>query len=305
MFCNVDRRAVIGNENISPIYAIPLLLHERGFDDLVVSRLSLECGDCDLEAWRTAVGHMTGSKSRKVRIALCGKYVKLHDAYLSINEALLHAACWNDADLELLYVDAQEVEKYGPEKLLEDVDGILVPGGFGSRGIEGMVQCARFARQNDIPYLGICLGMQVAVIEAARSLAHLEAANSREFDPDGDECVIDLMDEQRNVVSKGGTMRLGAYECRILPGSLLHELYAADLVQERHRHRYEVSPVFRDRMEDSGIVFSGTSVDGRLVEAMENPSCRFFVAVQFHPEFKSRPNRVHPLFDGFVRAALA
>ena len=305
MFCNVDRRAVIGNENISPIYAIPLLLHERGFDDLVVSRLSLECGDCDLEAWRTAVGRMTGSKSRKVRIALCGKYVKLHDAYLSINEALLHAACWNDADLELLYVDAQEVEKYGPEKLLEDVDGILVPGGFGSRGIEGMVQCARFARQNDIPYLGICLGMQVAVIEAARSLAHLEAANSREFDPDGDECVIDLMDEQRNVVSKGGTMRLGAYECRILPGSLLHELYAADLVQERHRHRYEVSPVFRDRMEDSGIVFSGTSVDGRLVEAMENPSCRFFVAVQFHPEFKSRPNRVHPLFDGFVRAALA
>ena len=167
-----------------------------------------------------------------------------------------------------------------------------------------MIQCARFARENDVPYLGICLGMQIAVIEAARSLAGLKNANSREFDPEGDECVIDLMDEQRNIVAKGGTMRLGAYPCAIQRGTLLHSLYGQDTVQERHRHRYEVSPAFQDQIADSGIVFSGTSPDGKLVEAMENPSCRFFVAVQSHPEFKSRPNRVHPLFDGFIKAAL-
>ena len=304
MFCNVDRRAVIGNENISPIYALPLLLHERGFDDYVVSRLSLECGECDLKAWREAVGRMMREKSRKVRIAICGKYVKLHDAYLSINEALYHAACRNDAELELLFIDTEEVERKGPEPFLHDVDGILVPGGFGSRGIEGMIMCARYARENDIPYLGICLGMQIAVIEASRSLAGLVNADSREFDPDGAECVIDLMDEQRNVTGKGGTMRLGSYPCVIQEGTLLHDLYGEDCVQERHRHRYEVSPVFRDRIAENGIVFSGMSPDGKLVEAMENPSCRFFVAVQSHPEFKSRPNRVHPLFDGFVRAAL-
>lgn len=304
MFCNVSRRAVIGNENVSPIYALPLLLHERGFDDFAVSRLSLDCGPCDLEGWTAAVERMERPKDRKVRIAICGKYVKLPDAYLSINEALYHAASWNDADLELVFVDTEEVEKTGPEQLLKDVDGILVPGGFGSRGIEGMIQCARYARENDVPYLGICLGMQIAVIEAARSLAGLLNANSREFDPDGDECVIDLMDEQRNIVAKGGTMRLGAYPCAIQKGTLLYRLYGQDIVQERHRHRYEVSPAFQGRIADSGIVFSGTSPDGKLVEAMENPSCRFFVAVQSHPEFKSRPNRVHPLFDGFIKAAL-
>ena len=304
MFCNVERRAVIGNENISPIYALPLLLHERGFDDYVVSRLSLECGECDLSSWHTAVDRMLCEKKHKVRIAICGKYVKLHDAYLSINEALYHAASWNDAELELSFIDTEEVEKEGAGKFLENVDGILVPGGFGARGIEGMIQCARYAREHDIPYLGICLGMQIAVIEAARSLAGLKEANSREFDPEGKECVIDLMDEQRNIVAKGGTMRLGAYPCEIRKGTLLHDLYGKDLVQERHRHRYEVSPIFRDMIADSGIVFSGMSPDGKLVEAIENPSCRYFVAVQSHPEFKSRPNRVHPLFDGFIKAAL-
>ena len=304
MFCNVERRAVIGNENISPIYALPLLLHERGLDDYAVSRLSLECGSCELDAWRSAVERMSGEKKRRVRIAICGKYVKLHDAYLSINEALFHAASWNEAGLELLFIDSEEVEKVGPEALLGDVDGILVPGGFGSRGVEGMIQCARYARENDIPYLGICLGMQIAVIEAARSLSGMRCASSREFDPDGTECVIDLMDEQRRITAKGGTMRLGAYPCRIAQGTLLHRLYGRDAVDERHRHRYEVSPAFRTRIAESGIVFSGMSPDGMLVEAMENPSCSFFLGVQFHPEFKSRPNRVHPLFDGFVKAAL-
>ncbi len=304
MFCNVERRAVIGNENVSPIYALPLLLHERGFDDYVVSRLSLECGECDLTLWKEAVGKMLCEKKRKVRIAVCGKYVKLHDAYLSINEALYHAASHNDAALDILFVDTEEIEREGAEKLLKDVDGILVPGGFGHRGVEGMILAARYARENDVPYLGICLGMQVAVIEAARSLAGLEEADSREFDPDGMECVIDLMDEQRNVVAKGGTMRLGAYPCSIKKGTLLYRLYGQSIVTERHRHRYEVSPLFRGAIEESGIVFSGTSPDGKLVEAMENPQCRFFVAVQSHPEFKSRPNRVHPLFDGFVKACL-
>ena len=304
MFCNVERRAVIANENVSPIYALPLLLHDRGFDDYVVSRLSLECSDCDLAEWRAAVWRMTQPKKRTVRIAICGKYVKLRDAYLSINEALYHAASWNDASLELSFIDTEEVEKSGAEHFLKDADGILVPGGFGSRGIEGMILCARYARENNIPYFGICLGMQVAVIEAARSLAGLSHANSREFDPDGSECVIDLMDEQRNISAKGGTMRLGSYPCAVKKGTLLHEIYGRELVQERHRHRYEVSPAFRDRIAESGITFSGTSPDGKLVEAMENPACRFFVAVQSHPEFKSRPNRVHPLFDAFMKACI-
>ena len=304
MFCNVERRAVIANENVSPIYALPLLLHERGFDDYVVSRLSLECADCDLVEWNAAVERMTQVKKRTVRIAVCGKYVKLRDAYLSINEALYHAASWNDAALELSFIDTEEVEKSGAEHFLKDADGILVPGGFGSRGIEGMIQCARYARENNIPYFGICLGMQVAVIEAARSLAGLSHANSREFDPEGSECVIDLMDEQRNISAKGGTMRLGSYPCAVKKGTQLYEIYGQDLVQERHRHRYEVSPVFRDRIAESGITFSGTSPDSKLVEAMENPACRFFVAVQSHPEFKSRPNRVHPLFDAFMKACI-
>ena len=304
-FCNVDSNAVIGNENISPIYALPLLLHERGFDEYVVSRLFLKSKECDLSAWTSAVGMMMGKKERKVRIAICGKYVKLHDAYLSINEALYHAASKNNAELELDFVDSEDLERDGAAKHLCSVDGILVPGGFGARGIEGMILAARYARENDVPYLGICLGMQIAVIEASRSLSGLERANSREFDAECDECVIDLMDEQRNITAKGGTMRLGSYPCSIEKGTLLHDLYNCDLVDERHRHRYEVSPVFKERIEKGGIVFSGMSPDGKLVEAMENPSCRFFVAVQSHPEFKSRPNRVHPLFDGFIKAALA
>ena len=303
--CNTPRRAVIANENVSPLYEIPILLHERGLDDYVVSRLGLEATACDLSSWESALALMKGEKKGKVRIAICGKYVRLHDAYLSINEALRHAAGHNSLSLELDFVDCEEVERKGPEELLGDADGILVPGGFGSRGIEGMVMAARYARQKGKPYFGICLGMQIAVIEAARDLACLERASSREFDPDGDECVIDLMDEQRNVVTMGGTMRLGSYPCCIADGTRLKEIYGCQQVNERHRHRYEVSPVFRRKLEEAGIVFSGTSPDGKLVEAMEIPSSSssFFIAVQFHPEFKSRPTKVHPLFDAFVRAA--
>lgn len=302
LFCNTERRAVIGNENISPIYRIPLVLHERGFDDYVASRLALPDAGPDLGDWSCCVERMLASR-KSVRIAICGKYVRLHDAYLSINEALLHAGFANSLKVEIVFVDSEEVEKDGPDRLLSSADGILVPGGFGERGVEGMIAAARYARENDIPYFGICLGMQVAVMEAARNLAGLKDACSREFNPEGDECVIDLMDEQKDITQKGGTMRLGSYPCLIKENSMLEEVYGESLIHERHRHRYEVSNVFRDRIGNAGIVFSGTSPDGKLVEAMENPSCRFFVAVQFHPEFKSRPNRVHPLFSRFVREA--
>lgn len=305
LFCSVEKRAVIGNENVSPLYEIPLLLHERGFDDYVVSRLNLDKSrECNLDSWKKAVEKMKKPTDKRVTIAICGKYVKLHDAYLSINEALIHAAGNNECHLDLRFVDTEDVEKHGCDKVLGDVDGILIPGGFGERGIEGMILCAKYAREHDIPYFGICLGMQIAVIEAARNLAGLEGANSREFDPDGKYCVIDLMEDQKKIDAKGGTMRLGSYPCNIKKGSLLEKIYGTDHIDERHRHRYEVSNEFKDRVEKAGILFSGTSPDGTLVEAMENPASRFFVAVQFHPEFKSRPNRVHPLFDSFVRAAL-
>lgn len=303
LFCNVERKAVICNENISPIYRVPLVLHERGFDDYVSFRLGLPLNGPDLSEWKSSVEKMLDAY-RHVKIAICGKYVRLRDAYLSINEALLHAGYANSSVVDLVFVDSEELQKNGAYSLLCDADGILVPGGFGERGIEGMIAAAEYARENDIPYLGICLGMQVAVMEAARNMAGIPGACSREFYPESDVCVIDLMEDQKDVTQKGGTMRLGAYPCKIKKGSLLSKIYSEDLVYERHRHRYEVSNTFRQRIEEAKIVFSGTSPDGRLVEAMENPACSFFVAVQFHPEFKSRPNRVHPLFDHFIKAAL-
>lgn len=304
LFCNVPSEAVIGNEDLPSLYSVPLVLHERGFDDYVVSRLALECHDADLGQWREAALRLASPGRRPVRIALCGKYVRLHDAYLSINEALGHAAGANDARLELVFIDSSAVEEEGAEASLSDIDGLLVPGGFGSRGIEGMVQAVSYARQEGIPFFGICLGMQVAVIETARHLAGLVKANSREFEPDGDECVIDLMEDQAAVTEKGGTMRLGSWPCLVKEDSLLWKAYGQSLVSERHRHRYEVSPAFRGRLEEAGVVFSGTSPDGHLVEAMELPGHPFFLAVQSHPEFKSRPNKVHPLFDAFMKAAL-
>lgn len=305
LFCNVPPEAVIGNEDLPSLYSVPLVLHERGFDDYVVSRLALECHDADLGQWREAALRLAAPGRHHVKIALCGKYVRLHDAYLSINEALGHAAGANDIQLELVFIDSSVVEEEGAGPSLAGVDGLLVPGGFGSRGIEGMIQAVTYARQEGIPFFGICLGMQVAVIEAARNLAGLAKANSREFDPEGEECVIDLMEDQADVTEKGGTMRLGSWPCLVKEDSLLWKAYGQSMVSERHRHRYEVSPVFRERLEKAGLVFSGTSPDGHLVEAMELPGHPFFLAVQSHPEFKSRPNKVHPIFDAFMKAALA
>ncbi len=302
-FCNTEREAVIENQSLGSLYEVPLMLHERGLDGYVLRRLGLSSGPIDLSGWKEMVEKQRKAEGR-VEIAVCGKYTQLHDAYLSIIEALNHAGIENGVKVAIRWVDSELVEKDGPEVHLEKADGILVPGGFGERGIEGMIMACRYARQNDIPYLGICLGMQIAVIEAARNMAGLEGANSREFSQDNPFAVIDLMEDQKSLDEKGGTMRLGAYPCHVKSGTLLYRIYGESNISERHRHRYEVSNEFRKVLEDSGVVFSGLSPSGTLVEAMENPANRFFLGVQFHPEFKSRPNRCHPVFAFFVASAI-
>ena len=241
----------------------------------------------------------------EVTIAMVGKYVELHDAYLSVVEALHHGGYACGRQVKIRWVDAEALGTANVDAALAGVQGVLVPGGFGARGVEGMVLAAQYARVHGVPYLGICLGMQVAVMEAARSLAGIEGAGSREFTPENPHCVIDLMPDQQGNLPKGGTMRLGAYPCRLAPGSLLARIYGEEEILERHRHRYEVCNEYRAALEAAGVRLSGLSPDGRLVEAMEYPAHPFFVGVQYHPEFKSRPNRAHPLFRAFVAAAAA
>ncbi len=303
-FCNVEPDCVIENRTLDSLYQAPLMLHDAKLDSLVCRRISLHAAEPELGEWR-ALCERIGHLGRTVRIALVGKYVELHDAYLSVVEALAHAGYANDAVVKIEWVDS---ERLTPETLaarLGGADGIILPGGFGVRGIEGMVLAARYARERGIPYFGICLGMQIAVIEAARSLCGLADAHSREFVPDGASCVIDLMPDQQGNLPKGGTMRLGAYPCHIRPGTLLHRIYGQDCVCERHRHRYEVNNEYRAALQKAGVCFAGLSPDGRLVESMELPAHPFYVGVQYHPEFKSRPNRAHPLFCAFVAAAAA
>ena len=303
-FCNVEPDCVIENRTLPSLYHVSLMLHQAGLDQLVCRRLGLTTQEPDLTEWQGLCQRIT-DVNRTVTIAMVGKYVGLHDAYLSVVEALRHGGFENGAAVNIRWIDAETLTPQTIAQSLEGVDGILVPGGFGSRGIEGMVLAAQYAYEHRLPYLGICLGMQVAVIAAARAFGGLPRANSREFDPQGDQCVIDLMPDQQGNLPKGGTMRLGAYPCRLQPGSRMREIYAgATEIQERHRHRYEVSNLFRPQLEQAGVLFSGTSPDGRLVEAMELPEHPFFVAVQYHPEFKSRPNRAHPLFRELVSACL-
>lgn len=303
-FCNVEPDCVIENRTLDSLYHVPLMLHDAGLDDLVCRRFGLETQEGDLSEWKQMCQRIV-SLEKQVTIALVGKYVELHDAYLSVVEALRHGGYENNAAVTIRWVDSEALTEENIDQALAGVDGILVPGGFGSRGIEGMVLAARYAREKRMPYLGICLGMQVAVIEAARNLAGLTGANSREFTPEGEHCVIDLMPDQQGNLPKGGTMRLGAYPCRLAEGSRMASIYDnAPLIHERHRHRYEVSNPYRPQLEASGVLFSGTSPDGHLVEAMEYPDHPFFVAVQFHPEFKSRPNHAHPLFRELIRASL-
>ena len=302
LFCNVKRECVIENKTVPVLYEAPLMLHQEGLDEVAVKILGLPDRPIDLSEWSEMIDRIHSS-NRKVTIAMVGKYMELHDAYLSVMEALKHASWQEGATVNIKWVDSETVTEDSEEEIFSDVDGILVPGGFGYRGVEGKIEAVRWARVNNIPFLGICLGMQVAVIEFARNVIGLKEANSSEFLPEGKESVIDIMPDQRGV-RKGGTMRLGAYPCKTKESSLLRKLYGEEMISERHRHRYEFNNDFRTLFEKFGMVLSGTSPDDKLVEAVEIPSHPFFIAVQFHPEFKSRPQRPHPCFSGLIKASL-
>lgn len=306
LFCDVQPEAVIPNVDSDTIYAVPLLLEQEGLDTLVLERLRLDPGQRDLAEWRAMVERLRNPE-RDVRVALVGKYTSLPDAYLSAIEALTHAGADYRTKVKIVWVSAEEVEQEGTH-MLEGVDAVLVPGGFGPRGVEGKIAAIRWARENKVPYLGLCLGLQLAVIETARHLSHLdnrERANSTEFDPDTPHPVVDLTPGQDENGNKGGTMCLGSRECTAVPGSIVAEAYGTTVFFERHRHRYETNIDYKEALEQAGIVFSAMSPDGQHVEAIERRDHPFFVACQFHPEWKSRPNRPHPLFKAFIEAALA
>lgn len=303
LFCNVKKDCVIENMTMPILYQAPIMLEKSKLSEIVCRELSLEPGICDMTHWEEMLQRIE-NRSKTVKIAMVGKYVKLHDAYLSVAEALRHGGFENDAHVEIDWIEAEDVTTDSVESLLDDADGILVPGGFGDRGIEGKIIAAKYARENDVPYLGICLGMQTAVIEFARNVLGLADANSGEFDENGAHKVIDLMADQHGNIPKGGTMRLGAYPCKITEGTLMKNAYGKPEIRERHRHRYEFNNEYREAMEKAGMTIAGTSPDGRLVEAVEIKANRFFVAVQYHPEFKSRPNCAHPLFREFIKASV-
>ncbi|HET7559959.1 MAG TPA: CTP synthase [Limnochordia bacterium] len=305
LFCDIDARAVIPNLDVKTIYEVPLRFHEEGLDGLVVERLGLGAGPNDLDEWRRMVERIQHPKER-VKIAIVGKYVALPDAYMSIAEALCHGGIATDAHVEIEWVQSADLDTDAAvERALAQVDAVLVPGGFGDRGIDGKIRAIRYCREQGVPFFGICLGMQCAVIEFARHVCGLPGADSTEFDQETPHPVIDLMPEQRDVDDMGGTMRLGADPCVLQDGSLARKLYDREIVYERHRHRYEVNNEYRALLAEFGLQPTGLSPDNRLVEMIELPSHPWFLACQFHPELKSRPNRPHPLFLGFVRAALA
>ncbi|MDX1251079.1 MAG: CTP synthase [Gammaproteobacteria bacterium] len=311
LFTNVAEKAVISAVDVDSIYKIPLLLHEQGLDDIVAERLHLHAAKADLSAWQKVVYNMTHPEA-EVTVAMVGKYVNLTESYKSLSEALIHAGVHTRTKVNIVYIDSEEIER-GGTSCLERMDAILVPGGFGERGIEGKIQAVEYARRNNIPYLGICLGMQVAVIEYARHVAGLAEAHSTEFDHNTPYPVIALITEwmtEEGTVERrsresdlGGTMRLGGQKCRLLPGSRAHVLYGQGIITERHRHRYEFNNKFREILENAGMVFSGASLDGNLMEMIELPAHPWFLACQFHPEFTSTPRDGHPLFSGFVQAA--
>ena len=300
--CDVPRRGVIGLPTVDTVYAVPLLLEEEGLGDLVVEGLGLPTSNRDMAQWSELVENIKASR-QTLPIAVVGKYVDLQDSYISVKEALLHAGVVHDRNVEVQWVRAEDIEESGPAPFLQSVSGIVVPGGFGPRGVEGMIDTVRYARDNKVPYLGLCLGLQVMVIEAARGLLGRKTANSTEFDPDTVDPVIDLMPDQREITEMGGTMRLGLYPCQVVDGTWASRAYKQPLVHERHRHRFEVNNSYREGFESVGLWPTGLSPDGRLVEIMEMPDQPFMVGVQFHPEFLSRPNRPHPLFREFVGVA--
>jgi CTP synthase len=304
LFCDVEEEAVITAKDVDSVYEVPLVFHGEGLDDMVVKLLGLEPRSADLSRWADVVRRVKTPKSH-TRIAVVGKYVEVKDSYKSLAEALVHGGIANDARVDVEWLDAEQIEKHGPGTAFRDVHGILVPGGFGDRGIEGKIQAVRYAREHALPYLGICLGMQCAVIEFARHVCGLARANSAEFDVASPHRVIDLLPEQRTVEAKGGTMRLGNYPIVLGEGSTASRLYGQGIIKERHRHRYEVNNDYLRQLEKGGLRISGVWAEKQLVEIIEIPDHPFFVASQFHPEFRSRPWEPHPLFAGFIAAALA
>lgn len=308
MFCDVDPEAVIQNLTARSIYEVPMLMEKQGLDTIVLRKLEMEDKPKDMQGWHDMVARILKKYDKKVTIAVVGKYVALQDAYISITESLRHAAVANEAELDIHWVNAEEIEADDTDmaKVMAGVDGILVPGGFGNRGIEGKIKAIQYAREHKIPFFGICLGMQCAVIEFARHVCGMADANSSEFNPNSTHPVIDLMPEQIDVEDLGGTMRLGLYPCKVYPDTLTSKAYNAELIYERHRHRYEFNNAFREKIVGKGLVLGGTLPNGRLVEIVELPESEhpWFLGAQFHPEFKSRPTNPHPLFREFVGAAL-
>jgi len=307
MFCDVNREAVIGLTDVSSIYEVPLALEQEGLDNIVIKFLNLQVKkkDDDLNEWREIVKTIL-SPSKLVKVAIVGKYVELPDAYKSVVESLKHGGVANKVGVEIKWIDSESIEKEANlEPIFRDVHGIVVPGGFGIRGVEGKISAIRYARENKIPYLGLCLGMQCAVIEFARNVCNLKDANSTEFNQKTKFPVIDLMEEQKKIMDMGGTMRLGQYPCKIAKGTLLYKAYKEDLIKERHRHRYEFNNIYKFQFQKAGMIFSGIYPERDLVEVVELKDHPWFLATQFHPEFKSRPNRAHPLFRDFIFAAVS
>lgn len=303
LFCNVSRESVIENLTVPVLYEAPMMLEKQNFSDIVCKKLSIDCPKPDMAEWSKMLERVA-KRDKTVTIALVGKYVRLHDAYLSVVEALNHAGYDNAAKINIEWIDSESVNEETAAEIFKNCDGILVPGGFGNRGIEGKVEAAKFARENNIPYFGICLGMQIAVIEFARNVLNLKNANSGEFDEECKSPVIDLMYDQQGIDEKGGTMRLGAYPCKVSHNTLMEKCYGHEMISERHRHRYEFNNGYREAYENNGMTICGTSPDNRLVEAVEITDHPFYIGVQFHPEFKSRPNQPHPIFKEFIASAV-
>ncbi|MFC4402841.1 CTP synthase [Gracilibacillus xinjiangensis] len=304
LFCDIDEKAVIESGDADTLYHVPLAMQEQNLDQLTCDHFGLECGQADMTEWNELVERVL-NLSKKVTIGLVGKYVELPDAYISVVEALKHAGFAHDADVEVKWVNAEKLSSDNVEKELADVDGILVPGGFGDRGIEGKIEAIRFARENRVPFFGICLGMQLATVEFARNVLGLDGAHSAEIDPLTKYPIIDLLPEQKDISDMGGTLRLGIYPCRLKDGTKTKEVYEnEDIVYERHRHRFEFNNQYRQQMEENGFIFSGTSPDEKLVETIEIADHPWFIASQFHPEFKSRPTRPQQLFKGFIGATV-
>lgn len=303
LFCNVEKRCVIQNKTLPSLYEVPFMLEEQNLADIVCEKTGLEIRKPDLSEWQQVVDNIKAS-TKPVNIALVGKYVALHDAYLSVSEALYHGGFENHAKVNIQWIDSEGLENANLDEVFKDTDGIILPGGFGDRGIEGMISVATYARQKQIPYLGICLGMQIAAIAFARSALGLKDANSFEFDPQSKHTIIDFMEDQSNDIRKGGTMRLGSYPCSLRANTNIWSCYKKDMIDERHRHRYEFNNEYRSEFERNDMMIVGTSPDKQLVEAIEYKNHPFYIGVQYHPEFKSRPNRPHPLFVGLVKASL-